>query len=224
MGYSVDLDAISIAEYKAKLEEKTLIPSQRILIEDIDERFAALRAAGIGSAGELLAALEKKDGLKELSKRTGVGEEYLKTLRRELRGRQSKPRKLADFTWISKGTITNLQRDGIKTTKQLHDLVLSRKSRKELADRLELKDETLLALTKQADLTRIQWVNATFARVLYEAGFDTPAKVQRADAGTLYEKVLAVNDAQGLYRGNIGLNDMKICIEAAREVDLDVRY
>lgn len=224
MGYSVDLDAISIAEYKAKLEEKTLIPSQRILIEDIDERFAALRAAGIGSAGELLAALEKKDGLKELSKRTGVGEEYLKTLRRELRSRQSKPRKLADFTWIPKGTITNLQRDGIKTTKQLHDLVLSRKSRKELADRLELKDEALLALTKQADLTRIQWVNATFARVLYEAGFDTPAKVQRADAQTLYEKVLAVNDAQGLYRGNIGLNDMKICIEAAQEVDLDVRY
>ena len=224
MGYSVDLDAISIARYKAKLKKKILIPSQQILKEDIDERFAAIRAAGIGSAGELLVALKKKNGPKELSKRTGVGEEYLKILQRELKGRQSKPRKLRDFTWIPEDTIASLQRDGIKTTRQLYDLTLSRRSRKELAERLELNGEALLALTKQADLTRIQWVNATFARTLYEAGYGTPAKVQGADAQTLHKRILAVNDAQKLYKGNIGLNDVRMCIEAAQEVDLDVKY
>lgn len=121
-------------------------------------------------------------------------------------------------------TITNLEGDGIKTTKHLYGLVLSRDSRKQLADRLGLDAEALLALAKQSDLTRIQWVNPTFARVLYEAGPRHARQGPEADAEALYERILGVNEAQRLHKGNIGLNDVKICIEAAHQVDLDVEF
>jgi hypothetical protein len=33
-----------------------------------------------------------------------------------------------------------------------------------------------------------------------------------------------LNKAENLYRGNIGLKDMKICVEAANEVSFDIVY
>jgi len=77
-------------------------------------------------------------------------------------------------------------------------------------------------LLKLSDLTRIQWVNTTFARVLFAAGFDTVEKVSKASHEDLYNKVALKNEAMKLYKGKIGLNDMKLCIEAAKYIDIEI--
>ncbi|MCK5044056.1 hypothetical protein KAR52_03585 [Candidatus Pacearchaeota archaeon] len=69
---------------------------------------------------------------------------------------------------------------------------------------------------------RIQWVNLTFAHVLFAAGFDTVEKVSKADYEDLYNKVISKNDEMKLYKGKIGLNDMKLCIEAAKLIDAEI--
>lgn len=224
MGYSIDLHQISLIEHKASLQERILIPSQQMLREDIDTRFAAFEAAGIRNCGDLLRSIKTKAALQRFSQQTGVGEDYLAALGRQLKGQLSKPRKLSDFHWISADTITNLDGDRIRTTKQLYDFVRTPDSRTALTRRLDLDSAAMLELTKQSDLTRIQWVNANFARVLYAAGCDTLAKVQAADPEILHERILTANAANGFYRGNIGLNDVRICVEAAQAVDRDIEY
>ena len=224
MGYSIDLNTISIEQYKEKLKKKNLIPSRMILKENLDERFLCFKKIGITTVFELLSVLKKKEKFKELSKQKGFSVDYLTILLRELKSIQSKPIKLGDFKWIPTDTIEKLEYDGIKNTQQLYDKVLTRKNRKDLSNRIGVSEKEILEMTKLTDLSRIQWVNLTFARVLYETSYDTVEKVKKVNYETLYKKIKEVNKEKSLYKGNIGLNDMKICIEAAKEVSLEIEY
>ena len=107
---------------------------------------------------------------------------------------------------------------------QLYEYALTDKGFNSLLQISGSDKNILTKLIKQCDLTRIQWVNSTFARVLYEAGFDTVSNVASADHETLYRKITEINRDNKYYKGKIGLNDMKICIEAAGEVEQEIDY
>jgi hypothetical protein len=60
---------------------------------------------------------------------------------------------------------------------------------------------------------------------LYESGFDTVKKVSIANYEDLYKKITQINKERNLYKGQIGLNDMKLCsVNAAKEVPLEIEY
>ena len=81
-----------------------------------------------------------------------------------------------------------------------------------------------MKLAKLTDLSRIRWVNHTFAYVLLEAGYDTAEKVAAADYKALYETVKTLNEEREIYKGHIGVHDMKLCVEAAEDVSLEIEY
>lgn len=47
-------------------------------------------------------------------------------------------------------------------------------------------------------------------------------KKSKADYEDLYKKVTLKNEEIKLYKGKIGLNDMKLCIEAAKSIDAEI--
>ena len=222
MGYYIDYSSITIDEYMDKLKYKSLIPSQIILKEGLEEKFSYIKSLGFKNVLELEKALKNKQKLLELAQAPGLSEQYLSILLREIKGRQPKPRKLKDFAHISSDTLAKLQQLSITTTAHLYDKVLTKKSRKEFAQKTNIPYSDILELAQLTDLTRIQWVNATFARVLYEAGYDTVEKVSKADYEVLYKEIKKLNQERHLYKGHIGLNDMKICVEAAKEVNQEM--
>ena len=224
MGYYIDYSTITIDEYMEKIKYKTLIPSQMILKERLEERFSYIKSLGIKNVLELEKALKNKQKLLELAQAPCLSEQYLSVLLREIKGRQPKPRKLTNFTHIPNDTLTKLQQLSIKTSVHLYDKVLTPKSRKEFAEKTAIPYSDILELAQLTDLIRIQWVNTTFARVLYEAGYNTIEKVSNADYEVLYEKIKKLNAERHLYKGNIGLNDMKICVEAAKEVKQEMEF
>jgi hypothetical protein len=220
MGYSIDLSRISIDRYMKKLKNKNLIPSRMILKDKIEQRFSVFKKNGTKTAYDLYSALKNSKRFNELSGKKELPEDYLKILLTELKSIQAKPIKLTEFEWISAELIKKLSEAGIKNTKQLYEHAL--KNTAELtckANKNELQE-----LVKQCDLTRIQWVNSTFAHVLYEAGYDNVNKVASADHETLYRKITEINKDNRYYKGKIGLNDIKICIEAAGEVEQEIKY
>lgn len=224
MGYYLDFSLITIDQYKGKLKKKTMIPSRMILKENLDERFSYFQGLGIKNILELEKILKKKEKVMELAKEKCLSEDFLIALGRELKAIQTKPRKFKDFLGISEETISKLEKNGIKSTKHLYDKVVTKNDRKETAKNTGISEEEILELTKLTDLTRIQWVNGTFASVLYKAGYDTVEKVVKADYEELYNTVKKLNAEQKLYKGNIGLNDMKILVEAAGEVPQDIEF
>jgi hypothetical protein len=224
MGYYINLTSISLDSYKEKLESSDLLPSRMILKDKLDERFHYFQSIGISNVQELLQTLKKKEKLKELSKVEYLSEDYLIILLRELNSIHPKPNKIKEFYGISSQIITQLEKIGIKDTVGLFDKVIAPKSRKELAIKTAITDNEILELTKLTDLSRIRWVGAMFARVLYESGFDTVEKVSKANYEDLYKTIAQLNKERNLYKGNIGLNDMRLCVNAAKEVPLEIEY
>jgi hypothetical protein len=224
MGYYIDLSSISIENFKAKIETGFLLPGRMILKEKINERFSVLTKYGITNVSELQKALKKNDKIAIITKSDGQFQEYLTILLREINSIQPKPNKIKDFVGISSETVLKLEKEGIKDTLALFDRVKSSGSRKELASRTGINEEEILELTKLTDLSRIKWVGTMFARVLFESGFDTVEKVSTANCEELYQKITQINKQQNLYKGNIGLNDMKLCVNAAQDVPLEIEY
>jgi len=224
MGYYIDLTKISIEEYKSILKSADLLPSRMILKDNIDEHFRLLAKQGIKHVDDLLTALGTKKKLEHFVSRSQMDENYLSVLVREAKSYRPKPNNIKDFPDTPADTVSTLEGLGIKTTLQLYNKILTPKHRHALSIQTKIAPEAILRLSKLSDLSRIKWVNHTFAYVLFEAGYDTTSKVATASFHDLYETVKQLNAEREIYKGHIGLNDMKRCVEAAKNVPLDIIY
>ena len=68
---------------------------------------------------------------------------------------------------------------GIKDTKQLYERARSAEDRAELSTLAHVPDDAMLELVKLSDLARPPYVGPVFARLLYETGVDTIAKLSK---------------------------------------------
>jgi hypothetical protein len=68
------------------------------------------------------------------------------------------------------------------------------------------------------DLTRIQWVSPTAARMLTSAGYTNAKMVSEANAEELCSQLDRVNKKNKYFKGKIGLRDVKRLIKAASYV------
>lgn len=222
--YHRDFLEISLADYFRELKETGMIPSRKILREDIPGRLKCLQNHGISNLNDLVVAVKTPEKLKAFARTTGLPEEYLIILKREIGSIQPKPVNLEDFPSIDTAEIEKLKGLGISHTKQLFDFVKTQNQREELGEKTGIPASRILELTKLTDVSRIKWVGANFARLLVDSGYDTVEKVANADYQQLYSAVIAVNEKKNFTRGKFGLNDMKLCVLAARNVPKGIQF
>jgi hypothetical protein len=224
MGYYIDLEKISIDDYRIKLESAYLPPSRLILKDKLDERFGYFKSIGIKNVKGLIQLLKKKDKLAELSKVDCFSGDYLTILLRELNSTLPKPNKISDFIEIAKDTVDSLEKIGITNTEKLYDKVVKKSDRQKLTDSTGIKYQDILELTKLADLSRIKWVGVTYAQMLYDLGVDTVEKISVSDPIDLHARINKMIKEKNIFKGAIGLNDVKILIESANELPLEIEY
>jgi hypothetical protein len=224
MGYYIDLEKIAIDVYRTKLESAYLPPSRMILKDKLDERFGYFKSIGIKNVSELIHLLKKKDKFAELSKIDCLSGDYLTILLRELNSTLPKPNKIADFAIVSIDTIVRLEKIGITNTERLYDKVIKKSDRQKLAFSAGIGERDILELTKLTDLSRIKWVGVTYAQMLYDLGVDTAEKVSKSDPIDLNSRINQIIKEKNIFKGTIGLNDVKILVEAATEIPLEIEY
>lgn len=224
MAYAIDLKNIGLEEYKKRLKSGYLAPSRQLLRADIDEIFTVIKEQGILNIDDLLKKIKTNKKTEEFSQQTNISLDYLTILSREIRSLLPKPIKIQDFPGISSVTVLKLSKNGIKTTAQLYDHILTKTSRAELGINTGLEDEVISRLSYLTDLSRLRWVNHTFAYMLMECGYATIDSIANADSATLHELVNKVNKEEGFYNGSIGINDIKLLIEVARDVKSEVSF
>lgn len=222
--YYRDFREISLADYSVELEQTGMIPSRKILKENISGRFRCLQDHGITNLNDLLVALKTPDKLRSFAKMSGLPEEYLVILKREIGSIQPKPVNLEDFPSLFPGDTGKLAGLGIRNTRQLFEVVRNESQRRELETKTGIPQDRILELTRLTDVSRIKWVGANFARLLVDSGYDTVEKVAGADSQVLYSAVNAVNEEKKYFKGKFGLNDMKLCVLAARTVPKGIHF
>ena len=224
MRYYIDLQDISIDQYKGILKTADMIPSWRSLKKNVDENLDLIKAQHVRNLGELQKALKNKSKIQAFSQQSSLQEDYLVLLRRMVNGYHPKPNRIKDFPNVSEEVAGKLEEMGIKHTLSLYEEILTPEKRKELSDKTGISKVEIVKLARLTDLSRIRWVNHTFAYVLMEAGYDTTEAVAKADYQALYETVKQLNKEREIYKANIGPNDMKLCIESARGLDFEIVY
>lgn len=218
MSYYKDLRTISINEYKELLMTMELIKSRQVLRDDIDRQFSIIQNQGIENIEQLSNALKSKKNLEEFSKNSGIDINYLTVLNREINSLQPKANRFSDLPCLDEVVVSKLEAAGYKDTYRIYDQIVDAEKRHSIAYTLDIQSDTMDIIAKYVDISRIRWVNHTFAYMLLMVNYDCVEKIARADANKLYNDIKTKNDEEHLYKGNVGLNDMKILIQWAEWV------
>ncbi|NCB05717.1 MAG: hypothetical protein EOM69_09380, partial [Clostridia bacterium] len=157
MGYTLPLEQIPLNDYAQLLRRQNLLPGRRMLLDQLDERFALFASFGIANLVQLSAALATPVKLASLAAKANIPEEYLVILRRELGSLAQKPVPLSDFPGCDEVQVRQLASVGIRNSRDYWE-------------QCRKPEEALSAL---CDLVRINGVGAVAARAFYEAGFSS---------------------------------------------------
>ncbi len=213
MSYNIDFESMTLNALKTLIISTDLVPSRLMLLEFIDEHFEKISSMGIKTADSLIMILKNKKKLEEFSNETGIDQEYLILLIREFNGYLKQANKWKNFDLLPDSLIYSLAQMKISDTKQYYEAYYAN------SDCLSpFKKDTLDLLLSLADLSRIRWVNHTFASVLYNIGYLSANDVSSAGAHTLFDEVNEYNHNHKLYKGTIGLRDMERVIHAAKQL------
>jgi hypothetical protein len=223
MGYYIDFEKISIETYKNLLLTKYLIPSQRVLLEDIEENFEKVNKNDIVSMNDLLVALKSKKKAMGFAKKADISIDYIIVLRREISGRKPSVRKIVDYPTIDIEVKGKLVACGLNSSKDVYDFFVE-KGLRESAAILSISEEAAVHIARLMDVTRLRYVSPIFSTVMVLSGYDTVEKISKADAGAFYNAIRKLNKEKGIYKGNIGLNDIKFLIEDTELVDKDLMF
>ncbi len=199
MEYNLDLDGLSVQEYKDLLKQQNLLPGRRILWQDIDRNFALFESKGIKSVADLKKSLSTPKRIAAFATESGISEEYLVILKREIGSLEQKAVPLSEFPGINSLLLEKLGESGLRTSKEYWDQ----------------KPDVPGELFCLCDLVRINGVGPVAARAFYEAGYHSASEVATADAEDMLEKVSAVNEVHHYYKAKLGIKDMQFCIDFA---------
>jgi len=224
MPYYIDLQQISIHAYKEQLRAAYLPPSRMILKEQLHERFAYFEENGIQTLKELQQKLKQKKWISQWEQLPLFSNNYMAILLREINSIQPKPNAIADFIGVSIYAVQQLKNIGITNTQNLYVHVLTKPDRQQLAQTTGIEFAEIVELTKLTDLSRIKWVGATYARLLYDIGVATVAQVAASAPEELHVALQTRIREHAIFKGGIGIHDVKILIESARMVPLEIQY
>lgn len=221
MSYYRDLKVISIESFKDILQSMEMIPSWMILKEHINQKMDSITQQGVSNLDELVTVLKTKKKVEAFSEISGIEVDYLTILRRIVNGYLPKPNKFSDSPLFSQDLLNKLP---YKTTKALYDLIITEKQRKDLSLETDIAVDDILLLSKYTDVSRIRWVNHTFATVLILTGYDRVEIIAVSDYSTLYETIKSWNDKENYYKAVISKNDMKRLVTFSQTLDFDIQY
>jgi hypothetical protein len=114
MPYNPDLSVISIRDYKEMLKNQDLLPSRRILLEDIDQNFETIERQGIENIEQLRKSLSTPPKVLSFAASTEIPEAYLTILKREIGTLVPKSVLLDSFPDADSAKVQDLKGQGIK--------------------------------------------------------------------------------------------------------------
>jgi hypothetical protein len=215
-GYFLNASEFPIEKFKQNILNKVLLPGRLALRLNIDQNFDILISNGINSLGDLSDALKTKTKIAKFAIKTGFDIDYLTLLRREANSYLPLPVKLSEFGVMDLKTSFQLDLMGIVNSKQFFDEFHMKAHRQQLADESRLNLDGLTALVQLCDLVRITGVGTIFAKLIFDAGYQSVSEFISYDSTIILEKLYETNNQNLHTRVKFTLSDIEYCIEYAK--------
>ncbi len=212
-------ETISLEELKQRIALTDLVPSRAVLFEELESNFEKIAQQGIRTFVDLQKALKANKTMQVFAQATGIDQQYLVLLRREIESYTLKPFKMKEINWIPNDVIEHLVEQGITDSHELLAATGNAEKERALADKTGLQFEMIQYLRQLSDLARVQWVSPLTARMLVEAGYESTRQLALANAEGLSIEIEEVNEGGKYFKGKIGLRDIKRLIHAAGFVE-----
>lgn len=224
--YSIDLEQFSLERFRHNLEAGDVLPGRVILKEDIPGRFAILESMGIRNLKDLNTALKTQKHVVKFAQESGLPEDYLVILRREVGSYLAKPLPLAKIPGVNADYVAALAAVGIKHTKHMFERARTKSSRAELLELVAVPEAALLEFIQMSDLARINGVGPVFIRIFFEAGVHNLVELLEwaESPEALFDRLIAVNQEQKLTKALFTLKDVEYCIAIAKELPKVIEY
>jgi len=218
MAYYIDAEKMSLDDVQKRITETDLVPSRCSLLENIDGIFITLREHGCTNLADLRKKLKNSKNIPALSKETGISTTYLTLLRREIESYFPKTYPIGSFDWLQKSERDKLESSGLHNSLVLYEALNTSDKREEVVTALGVDAAFVDAIAALVDLTRIQWISPTAARMLVSAGYKDAKMVSSADPDELCSDLERVNKEYKYFKGKIGLRDVRRLVKAASYV------
>jgi hypothetical protein len=218
MRFQFDAEKITLADLQQRIETTDLVPSRASLLDGLEEKIQAFGQLGIKSLAQLRHELQNANRSAELAKTANIDPQYLVLLKREVESYFPKPNILKEFDWFQASDVARLEENNIKDIAALFEKTGDDDGRHSLSKLTGINEAILKDFLQYGDLTRVQWVSPTTARMLIEAGYDSSVKLGNANGITLYEALRQINQGDKFFKGTIGLRDVNRLIHAAQFV------
>ena len=177
MGYNIDLKQIPILRYMEMLKNQNLLPGRRILLENLEENFRSMANIGIHNLAELKKDLSSAQRLSTFAEKTGIPENYLTILKREMGSLEQKPVTISDFPGVSADTIAILLSKSVKTSKDVFGLAINPDNISTVSREMGITADELQEINSLCNLVRINGIGSAAARTIYEGGYKSVAEI-----------------------------------------------
>ena len=131
---------------------------------------------------------------------------------------------LTAIAGIGPAMTARLKALGIRTTDRLLEASKTAKDRKALAQKLDTDERTILRWANLADRMRIKGVREPYAELLKDAGVDTVKELKYRNPGRLAQAMAEANAKRKRVRLLPSEKRVGRWIEAAKRLDLKIRY
>lgn len=222
--YHISLKEISLDEYEKILESKELLPGRIILKEDIHEKFNKIRSNDIEDLEKLLEQLNSKKKIKKFALDSGLNENYLTILRREIKSNLPHPVKLNSFPGVNSENIEILATMGIKNSKNLYNKVKNKEELYKLQNKTNIPLKELLEIINMSDLVRVSGVGPVFSRMIIDVGIESAKKMSEVDSKQLFKDLVKINIEKNYTKANFTQNDVEYCANFAKKLPKGFEY
>ena len=212
--FHIDPKKYTLDQFKLSLESREMIPSRKLLKEQIKERFSVIAACGIITIGDLIGALKTKPRIEIFAQKTNLSTEYLQVLGREARSYFPNPISLNRFPDIDGKIISLLEARGINNSKQLFECDIVEKGVSQISADWGVPVDELERMIGLADLSRLYGVGPVFAKILYDIGIDSVASLL-AYSG---EAVVKMYEEKTNKKADFAPKDIDFSMEIGREL------
>lgn len=202
---------ISLDEFKEIISTTDLLPGRRILLSNLSGVIERLKQNGIDHLAALHRLLQNKEQYPELADHLSVSPEYLIVLNREISSYVSKPIPLSKLDLFSEVELEQLETAGLTTTKLLFESCVTKTTRLELAERLNIPEHRMIFALEMTDLSRINGVGPVFAKILIGMGIRSAAEYLSTESSEILFKYQRVVEDKEHTKAKLGIKDIEYC-------------